>query len=169
MSSSLNEHYLDQICQELTSNRPRLTYGGSNLSINMDLSTPTASLLTVKILLNSVISTPGAKFMAIDIKDFYLNTPLERPEFIRLKMSNFPEDVIKEYKLKERVDSKGFIYAKITKGMYGLPHAGIIAQKLLEKRLGKQGYFQSRTTPGYWKHNWRPISFSLIVDDFGVK
>jgi hypothetical protein len=24
-------------------------------------------------------------------------------------------------------------------------------------------------TPGYWKHEWRPISFALVVDDFGVK
>ena len=53
--------------------------------------------------------------------------------------------------------------------MYGLPHAGIIAQRLLEERLGAHGYHQSPTTPGFWTHEWRPISFSLIVDDFGVK
>ena len=87
--------------QKTEVNGTRLTYGGSNLNIDMDLGTPTASLLTVKILFNSVISTPGAKFTTIDIKYFYLNMPLERPEFIRLKISNFLEDVIKEYKLKE--------------------------------------------------------------------
>ena len=53
--------------------------------------------------------------------------------------------------------------------MYGLPHAGIIAQKLLEERLAKHGYHQSDKTPGLWTHVWRPISFSIIVDDFGVK
>ena len=53
--------------------------------------------------------------------------------------------------------------------MYGLPHAGIIAQQLLEKLLGKAGYHQSQTTPGFWTHEWRPITFLLIVDDFGVK
>ena len=53
--------------------------------------------------------------------------------------------------------------------MYGLPHVGIIAQKLLEERLNKAGYHQSDKTPRFWKHEWRPISFSLIVDDFGVK
>ena len=155
--------------QKAEVNITRLTYGGSNLKMDMDLGTPTASLLTVKILLNSVISTPGTKFMAIDIKDFYLNTPLERPEFIRLELSNFPEDVIQQYNLRESVDSKGFIYAKITRGMYGLPHAGVVAQKLLEKWLEKEHYFQSKTTPGFWKYKWRPISFSLIVHDFGVK
>jgi hypothetical protein len=54
-------------------------------------------------------------------------------------------------------------------GMYGLPQAGIIAQQLLEERLGKDGYCQSKTTPGLWTHDTRPISFSLVVDDFGVQ
>ncbi len=38
--------------------------------------TSTANLLTVKLLINSTISTAGAKFMTIDIKDFYLNNPM---------------------------------------------------------------------------------------------
>ena len=53
--------------------------------------------------------------------------------------------------------------------MYGLPQAGILAQKLLEKRLKKKGYYQSMYTPGLRLHEWRPIQFSLVVDDFGVK
>jgi hypothetical protein len=53
--------------------------------------------------------------------------------------------------------------------MCGLPQAGIIAQELLEKQLLKAGYRQSKVTPGYWKHDWQPISFTLVVDNFGVK
>ncbi len=53
--------------------------------------------------------------------------------------------------------------------MYGLPQAGIIAQELLEERLKKAGYTQSKLMPGYWKHKWHPISFTLLVDNFGVK
>ena len=53
--------------------------------------------------------------------------------------------------------------------MYGLPQAGIIANQLLTKRLEPHGYFQCRHTPGLWKHKWRPILFSLVVDDFGIK
>jgi hypothetical protein len=53
--------------------------------------------------------------------------------------------------------------------MYGLPQAGIIAQQLLKERLEKDGYRQSKTTPGLWQQDTRPISFSLVVDDFGVK
>jgi hypothetical protein len=53
--------------------------------------------------------------------------------------------------------------------MYGLPQAGIIAQQLLEEHLQKDGYRQSKTIPGLWKHDTRLISFSLVVDDFRVK
>ena len=53
--------------------------------------------------------------------------------------------------------------------MYGLPQAGIIANELLEKRLNNKGYFQSKLVPGLWTHHTRPISFTLVVDDFGVK
>jgi hypothetical protein len=53
--------------------------------------------------------------------------------------------------------------------MYGLPQASIIAQDLLTKQLHKAGYQQSKVTSGYWRHEWRPISFTLVVDNFGVK
>ena len=63
----------------------------------------------------------------------------------------------------------GWVYIEIRKGMYGSPQAGILANKLLTTRLHEYGYEPSRDTPGFWKHRWRPISFSLVVDDFGVK
>jgi hypothetical protein len=54
-----------------------------------DADTPTDDLLTVKLLLNSIISTPNAKFMTMDIRDFYLNTPMAQYEYI----ADMPEDV----------------------------------------------------------------------------
>jgi len=126
-------------------------------------------MLTTKILLNSVISTKGAQFMTIDIKDFYLNTPMVRPEYMRLKLSDIPDNIITLYNLDKLGTTDGYAHVLIQKGMYGLPQAGIIAQQLLEKRLASKGYRQSTITPGYWKHDWRPISFALCVDDFGVK
>jgi hypothetical protein len=80
-----------------------------------------------------------------------------------------PEDVIAHYKLTYNVTHNGYIYCKIQKGMYSLPQAGIIAQQLLEKRLRAHGYHKSTNTPGLWKHDTCPISFSLVVDNFGVK
>ena len=42
----------------------------------------------------------------MDLKDFYLNTPMDIPEFIHMKLDIFPEDVIKEYNLMKKVDTK---------------------------------------------------------------
>jgi hypothetical protein len=53
--------------------------------------------------------------------------------------------------------------------MYGLLQSGLLANKLLKKRLNKHGYQQSKLAPGLWKHNTWPIQFTLVVDDFGVK
>ena len=58
---------------------------------------------------------------------------------------------------------------KIVKGMYGLPQAGKIAHELLKKRLTKAGYHPTQFTPGLWKHVWRPITFTLVVDNFRIK
>jgi hypothetical protein len=35
---------------------------------------------------------------------------------------------------------------EIRRGMYGLPQAGILANKLLRKRLGRYGYFEVHRT-----------------------
>jgi hypothetical protein len=55
--------------------RTRLTVGGDQIEYPGDKSTRTAGLTTTKNLINSVISTLGAKFLVIDINNFYLNTP----------------------------------------------------------------------------------------------
>ena len=149
--------------------RTRITMGGNLINYPDNCGTPTADLLTVKLLFNSIISTPNCKFMTIDIKDFYLMTPMDRYEYFRMKLELFPPDIIEKYGLHDKVDADGNVFCEVRRGMYGLPQAGIIAQDLLTKRLHKAGYYQSKITPGYWRHNWRPISFTLVVDDFGVK
>ena len=78
--------------------------------------------------------------MMIDLKDFYLNKPMERTKYMHLKLSDIPEEIIVQYKLRDIATPGGYVYTEIMKGMYGLPQAGIIAQVLLEDRLGKHGY-----------------------------
>ena len=53
--------------------------------------------------------------------------------------------------------------------MYGLPQSGKIANDLLVKRMRDDGYYPCQFTPGLWRHVWRPITFTLVVDDFGIK
>jgi hypothetical protein len=63
----------------------------------------------------------------------------------------------------------GWVYIEIRKGMYGLKQAGLLANQLLQTRLAPFGYYPARHTPGLWLHKTRPISFTLVVDDFAVK
>ena len=64
---------------------------------------------------------------------------------------------------------KGFVYMEIQKGMYGLPQAGKIANDKLRLHLAKFVYEPAPITPGLWRHQTRPLKFSLVVDDFGIK
>ncbi len=107
--------------------------------------------------------------MRLDIKNFYLNMPMSRYKYVHIKINDVPKEIGKQYNLREKVDSEGHIYIEVKKGMYGLPQAGILAQKLLEKQLNKHGYMQNKAIPGLWTHQLRPISFTLVVDDFGIK
>ncbi len=89
----------------------------------------------------------------MDIKNFYLKTPMVRYEYMHLKLADMPDDVIEHYKLHDVATPDGYVYCEIRKGMYGLPQAGIIAQELLAKRLKEHGYSQSETTPGLWNYS----------------
>jgi hypothetical protein len=107
--------------------------------------------------------------MTMDISNFYHMTPLHSAKFIRIKLSDIPDEVIREYKLREKATKNGSIYIRVKRGIYSLPQAGLLANELLEKRLNKHGYQQSKLVPGLWKHDTRPIQFTLVVDDFGIK
>jgi hypothetical protein len=93
---------------------------------------------------------------------------MERYEYMRIKADLIPDNFKTYYKLHDKIHI-GYIYCKIRRGMYGLPQAGIIANQLLKKRLAEFGYFELPHTPGLWKHASRPVQFTLVVDDFGIK
>ena len=79
-----------------------------------------------------------------------------------------PQEFIDMYDLTSKVKN-GFVYIEIQKGMYGLPQAGILTNKLLKQRLAKHDYNELKHTPGPFKHDTCSISFTLVVDDFGIK
>jgi hypothetical protein len=121
-------------------NQTCFTVGGDRINYPGKVATPTAEMLVAKMLFNSVISTRGARFMTMDISNFYLMTPLHHPEFIHVKLSDIPNEVIEEYKLREKATKNGSVYIKDKQGMYCLPQSGLLANELLEKRLKKYGY-----------------------------
>jgi hypothetical protein len=120
--------------QKAEENRTGLTVGGNLIDFPSDVSTPTVDMATTKMVINSTISTPKTKYMCGDIKKFYLGTPMERKEYMRLPIAIVPQEIINEYNLAHLVYI-GFVYIEICKGMYGLPQAGILANQLLTKRL----------------------------------
>ena len=122
-----------------------------------------------QMLFNSIISTKSTHFMTMDIASFYLMTLSHRSKFIQMKLSDTPNGEIEEYKFKEKAIKNGSIYIRAKRGMYGLPQSGLLANKFLEKQLNKHGYQQSKLVPGHWKHDTRPIQFTFVVNNFGVK
>ena len=148
--------------------RVHLTMGGNLIRYPGDVSTCSADLTTSKCLWNSTISTEGAKYMCLDVKNFYLGTPMDSFEYMRIPLKLIPQEIIEEYNLLSLV-SDGHVYIEVQKGMYGLPQAGILANQLLARRLAVHGYHQTKFTPGLWRHVTRPIQFTLVVDDFGVQ
>ena len=91
----------------------RLTVGGDKINYPEDVGTPTADMTLVETLLNSVISTKAAKCVMLDVKDFYLNTPMKRYEYMCINITDIPEEIIEEYKLHQKVMDDGYIYCKI--------------------------------------------------------
>jgi len=117
---------------------------------------------------NSVISTKDARYLCLDIKNFYLGTPMDRFEYMKMPLDIFPPTTVEQYNLMEHTHN-GFVYLEIRKAIYGLPQAGILANKLLRQRLRPAGYYEVAHTPSLWKHTTRHIQFTLTVDNFGVK
>ncbi len=87
--------------------------GGDRVHYPGNARTPTANLLTVKLLIDSTISTPNAKYMTMDIKDFHLNTPMARYEYMQLQIADMTDDVIKHYNLTDLATPDGYIYCEI--------------------------------------------------------
>jgi hypothetical protein len=99
--------------------RVRLTVGGDRLDYSGDVATSTADITTFKILMNSTLSTEYAAMMMMDIKNYYLGTPLPRFEYMRMLLSRFPKEIVQKYNL-NALAAGGWVYISIRKGMYGL-------------------------------------------------
>ena len=79
--------------KEAGKNQTRSIVGGDRINYPGKAVTLTADMLVTKLLFNSLISTKGATFMAMVITNFYLITPLDRPEYIHIKLGDIPEEI----------------------------------------------------------------------------
>ena len=106
--------------------------------------------------------------MCMDVKIFYLNTPMKRFEYIKIPREMIPDAIFEQYNLHE-YETNGHVYFEVRKGMYGLPQAGRLAHDRLVSHLTKYGYRPTKHTPGLWTSDDKKIAFALWVDDFAVK
>jgi len=132
--------------------------GGNKIEYAGDTSTPTANLTTAKLVVNSVVSTPDAKFATGDISDFYLFTNMDKCKYMWIPIQFLNPEVIAAYELKDLIVD-GRVLAEISKDMYGLPQAGRLAYNQLVLNLGCNGYHPCKKTHGLWCQVTRPILF----------
>jgi hypothetical protein len=159
---------VDFCLQKMDPHHIGITAGGNLIKYPGELLTRTANLTTFKLTWNSVLSTKDAQYMYLDIKNFYLSAPLDRYKYMKMPLALFPEWIQMQYDT-DKLALNGFVYLEMSHVVRGLPQASILANKFLEKHLLPHGYFECPNTPGLWKHAIRPISFTLVVDNFGVK
>jgi len=166
--------YLCIVCahrpEKSVPHRVRWTVGGDRVEYLGDVSTKTADIITAKLLFNSVVSTPGARCMMGNLKDFYLGTPMQPPDYayMRIPVTVIPPAIMDHYKLHDLVHHS-HVYVEIRRGMYGLPQAGKIANDQLQIFLLPHGYQPCPFTPGLWRHATHDIQFTLVVDDVAVR
>lgn len=89
-------------------------------------------------------------------------------ECVRFKHDLISPRITDCYDLDELVVD-GFVCAKIKRAWCGLKQSGKIAHDDLVAHLGKHGCIKAGQTDGLFKHETRDVSFTLVVDDFGVK
>lgn len=147
--------------------RVRGTAGGDRINYPGDVSSTCADMPVVKTLLQSVVSD-DAHWITADIKDYYLMTPLERPEYIRIPVKMIPPSIITKYNLHSYIHHDKILF-EVNKGMYGLPQAGLLAQQRLIAHLATAGYHEAPDVPCLFRHATNSVAFALVVDDFGIK
>ena len=105
--------------------RVRGTVGGDKLPYAGPSSSQTAALETFRILLNAIVSE-GAEMMTLDIKDFYLGTPMDSPEFMRVPLKYIPASTQAKYNLANFIKND-YVFMQIDKALYGLVQSGILS------------------------------------------
>ena len=90
----------------------RITARGNLINHPGELTTWTANLTTSKLMWNSVLSTEGAKYMCLDIKNFYLTAPLDWYKYMKMPLSLFPSWIKDQYNLDKHAKN-GFVYLEM--------------------------------------------------------
>ena len=83
--------------QKADQNQGRLTAGGNLIKYPGKTTRKMEDLMTSKVLWNSVLSAKLAKYICIDIKNFYLCARMDRYEYMHMPLGISLEHVIQQY------------------------------------------------------------------------
>jgi hypothetical protein len=103
---------IDYRPQKEDPNQVRITVGGNLIKYKGDVLTRKANLTTSKLLWNSVLSTEGAQYMCLDIKNCYLTAALDYFEYMKMPLSVFLAWIMKQYNLDKHA-LNGFVYLRM--------------------------------------------------------
>ncbi len=142
-------------------NRIQITARGDLMTHESSPSVRTADLDRAKLHWNSVISTPWAQYMCLDINLFYLTAHLEYFKYMWMLLVLFPGWIQEQYNIK-LLAYKGYVHLEMRRAVWGLPQAGILANKKLQCKFALFGCFRHVNIPGCMVHESRPISSTLL-------
>ena len=126
--------------QKVDLNRVQLIAVGNLIKYSGEMTTRTADPTSSKELWNSVLSIALAKYMCIDIENFYLCAPMTRYEYIHMPLKIFPHHMIDQYDLNREAKNRK-VYLEIWRLVCGLPQSGnLIANEYLKAKLAPAGY-----------------------------
>ena len=153
--------------------RTRGTLGGDRCNYDGPTSSPVADISVIKTHIHSVVSDrrnhrTDTRYVNIDIKDFYLGSKLDQPDFVSIAVKDIPEETMLEFDLQQYVSNDAVLF-QVDGTMYGHPVAGRIANADLVAHLAAHGYIQDPNIPCLFTHSTNRVSFTLVVDDFGIK
>ena len=149
--------------------RTRLTWGRVHHPTSHPTTSSTIDTTAVKLLLNSAISDPHAILSTVDISDFYLNSKLDTPAYLRVPIRYLPSTT-REWLGVNLLPNDSILLFEVYNAIYGMDDAGRVSQMDLMKHLEPHGYRMCRHTPGLFFHDDSPsFRFTTWVDDFLIK
>ena len=170
------KYYSPQVKEKLADDstvirRVRGTFGGNNLDYPFAKSSPVADRTLINIHQQSVLADikrtgEDWRYMCADFKDYYLGSKLPRSEWLRISTKYMNEELLIQL---QNYIVAGTVLFEVVGSMYGHPAAGLIAYTDLVTHLAAHGYFQSRLIPCLFMNQDKSITFTLVVDDIGIK
>lgn len=137
--------------------RTKITIGGDHIDYPREVATKSADITTIKCLLNSIISTENGCFATADVKNFYLKTPMARPDYMQIKIEFIPQEIRDKYQVDDKIIDN-HVYVKINKGMYGLPQAASLPINNWQGAWTNMAFGRQHTRPAYRSTTVAPSS-----------